>query len=201
MDLRRTLSRKITGPLVPALSKLGLTPDMLSWLGLVITLVAAAFIGTGNLLVGGILILVAGLFDILDGALARYSHKATLSGAILDSTFDRISEAALLLGLLIYNLRGAADSIVTILIFVTLITSFLVSYIRARAEGLGVDCKVGLFTRAERVIILALGLLANQVLIVLAILAFFSLVTVIHRFIYAYRKAREKAQVGSNDLP
>jgi len=192
MDLRRTVSNRITSPLVPALSRLGLTPNMVSWIGLVITFVAAVFTGMGNLLVGGILILVAGLFDILDGALARYSNKASPAGALLDSTFDRISEAALLLGLLVYNLRGEANFIITVLIFVALIASFLVSYIRARAEGLGVDCKVGLFTRAERVIILALGLLAGQVLIVIAVIAFFSSVTVIQRFIYAYRKAREK---------
>lgn len=199
MDLRRSLSQRITGPLVPALSRLGLTPNIISWIGLVITLIAAALIGMGYLLIGGILILVAGLFDILDGALARYSKKASLSGALLDSTFDRISEATLLLGLLIYNLRGEAVFIISLLIFITLIASFLVSYIRARAEGLGVDCKVGLFTRAERVIILALGLIAGQVLIVLAILAFFSSVTVIQRFVYAYRKAREKRKVESDN--
>ncbi len=186
---------------MPALSRMGLTPNMLSWLGLVITLGAAAFIGNGNLLVGGILVLVAGLFDILDGALARYIGKDSLAGALLDSTFDRISEAALLLGLLVYNLRGEADLVVSLLIFVTLISSFLVSYIRARAEGLGVDCKVGLFTRAERVIILALGLLVGQVLIVLAVLALFSSVTVVQRFIYAYRKAREKGKIEPENTP
>ncbi len=192
MDLRRTLSNRITRPLAPVLYRLGLTPNAISWLGLIITFVAAAFIGMGNLLAGGILILVAGLFDIMDGALARYSNKASASGALLDSTFDRISEASLLLGLLIYNLRTEANFVISILIFTTLIASFLVSYIRARAEGLGVDCKVGLFTRAERVIILALGLLVGQVLIALAVMAFFSSVTVIQRFVYAYCKAREK---------
>jgi CDP-diacylglycerol--glycerol-3-phosphate 3-phosphatidyltransferase len=191
MDFRRTISNRITGPLVPFLSKIGLTPDVVTWIGLVINLAAAAVVALGHLLVGGILLLVAGLFDILDGALARYSNKTTAFGAILDSTFDRLSEAALLCGLLVYSvLHGYTTELY--LIFAVLVGSFLVSYVRARSEGAGIQCSVGLFTRAERVIILALGLLLNQVLIALIVLVLFSFFTFGQRMFHVYRKAKGK---------
>ena len=191
MDFRRIISNRITGPLVPFLSKIGLTPDAVTWIGLVINLAAAAVIALGHLLTGGILLIVAGLFDILDGALARYSNKTTTFGAILDSTFDRLSEAALLCGLLVYSvLNGYSTELY--LIFAVLVFSFLVSYVRARSEGMGIECRVGLFTRAERVIILALGLLLNQVLIALIVLAFFSFFTFGQRMFHVYRKTKGK---------
>ena len=191
MDFRRIISNRITGPLVPFLSKIGLTPDAVTWIGLVINLAAAAVIALGHLLTGGILLIVAGLFDILDGALARYSNKTTTFGAILDSTFDRLSEAALLCGLLVYSvLNGYSTELY--LIFAVLVFSFLVSYVRARSEGMGIECRVGLFTRAERVIILALGLLLNQVLIALIVLALFSFFTFGQRMFHVYRKTKGK---------
>ena len=191
MDFRRTISNRITGPLVPFLSKIGLTPDVVTWIGLVINLAAAAVVALGHLLIGGILLLVAGLFDILDGALARYTNKTTAFGAILDSTFDRLSEAVLLCGLLVYSvLQGYTTELY--LIFAVLVGSYLVSYVRSRAEGMGIECRVGLFTRAERVIILALGLLLNQVLIALIVLALFSFFTFGQRMFHVYRKAKGK---------
>ena len=191
MDFRRTISNRITGPLVPFLSKIGLTPDVVTWIGLVINLAAAAVVALGHLLIGGILLLVAGLFDILDGALARYTNKTTAFGAILDSTFDRLSEAVLLCGLLVYSvLQGYTTELY--LIFAVLVGSYLVSYVRSRAEGMGIECRVGLFTRAERVIILALGLLLNQVLIALIVLALFSFFTFGQRMFHVYRKTKGK---------
>ena len=191
MDFRRTISNRITRPLVPFLSKIGLTPDVVTWIGLVINFAAAAVVALGHLLTGGILLLVAGLFDILDGALARYANKTTTFGAILDSTFDRLSEAVLLCGLLVYSVLNG-HTIELYLIFAVLVGSFLVSYVRARAEGMGIECRVGLFTRAERVIILALGLLLNQVLIALIVLTLFSFFTFGQRMFYVYRKAKGK---------
>ena len=191
MDFRRTISNRITRPLVPFLSKIGLTPDVVTWIGLVINFAAAAVVALGHLLTGGILLLVAGLFDILDGALARYANKTTTFGAILDSTFDRLSEAVLLCGLLVYSVLNG-HTIELYLIFAVLVGSFLVSYVRARAEGMGIECRVGLFTRAERVIILALGLLLNQVLIALIVLALFSFFTFGQRMFHVYRKTKGK---------
>jgi len=190
MDLRKFAAAKITGPLVPFLSRTGLTPDILTWVGLLISAIAATMVGLNHLLVGGVLVLVAGLFDILDGALARLTNHATKFGALLDSTFDRISEALLLAGLLALYLT-IPQTIEIPLIFGVLVGSFLISYIRARAEGLGIECKTGLFTRAERVIILALGLMVNQVLITLIVLAVFTFITVIQRIVYVWRQTRK----------
>ena len=182
-QLRKNLGVQITNPIVQVVSKSGLKPDVLTFIGLGISIAAAYFVAMGYFLLGGFLILVSGLFDLLDGALARFTKQTTKFGAILDSTVDRISEAAILCGLLIWYIVGVASLEIT-LIFVVLIGSFLVSYIRARAEGLGLECQVGLFTRAERVIVLALGLLVGQVLIALWILVVFVYVTIIQRLVY-----------------
>jgi len=191
-DFRKSLASRITGPLVPFLSRIGLTPDLATWIGLGINIIAAAIIATNRLLIGGILVLFSGLFDILDGALARFTNKSTLFGALLDSTFDRLSEAIILFGILIIYVKS--EHVVEILlIFGVMIGSFLISYIRARAEGLGLECKTGLFTRAERVIILALGLMLNQIFIVLIILAVFTFITVIQRLVHVWQQARRPA--------
>jgi CDP-diacylglycerol---glycerol-3-phosphate 3-phosphatidyltransferase len=193
MDFRKTISNKITGPLVPALNKIGLTPNIITWSALIINILAAAAAATNYLLACGILVLFAGLFDILDGALARFANKSTRFGALLDSTFDRFSEAIVLFGLL-YLYVNAGKTMEILLIFIVMIFSFLISYIRARSEGLNIDNKTGLFTRTERVIILALGLIVNQVLITLVILAIFTFITVIQRLIYAYIQTQKTGQ-------
>jgi CDP-diacylglycerol--glycerol-3-phosphate 3-phosphatidyltransferase len=182
--LRANLALRITNPVIGILSKSGIKPDALTFTGLAINIGAAYVIATGHFPLGGILILVAGLFDLLDGALARFAKKTTKFGAILDSTVDRISEAAIFCGLLVWYMPGRLE---ILLIFAVLIGSFLVSYIRARAEGLGLECKGGLFTRAERVIVLAVGLLVNQVVIALWILVVFVYITVVQRLVYLRR--------------
>jgi CDP-diacylglycerol--glycerol-3-phosphate 3-phosphatidyltransferase len=193
-ELRRKAGRLLTDPLVPLISKLRLTPDMMTTIGLVLNLVAAVFIGFGHLLWGGLIFLLAGLFDLLDGALARYMEKTTRFGALFDSTVDRVTEGALFLSFIFITGVGAWPYNVNwqlALIFLALIGSFLTSYIRARAEGLDIDCTVGLFTRVERVIILALGLLFNQVFVALAIVVVLSFVTAGQRFVHAWRQARK----------
>ena len=183
-ELRANLALRITNPVIGILSKSGIKPDALTFTGLAINIGAAYVIATGHFPLGGILILVAGLFDLLDGALARFAKKTTKFGAILDSAVDRISEAAIFCGLLVWYMPGRSE---ILLIFAVLIGSFLVSYIRARAEGLGLECKGGLFTRAERVIVLAVGLLVNQVIIALWILVVFVYITVVQRLVYLRR--------------
>jgi CDP-diacylglycerol--glycerol-3-phosphate 3-phosphatidyltransferase len=184
INIRRNLAYRITDPMVRILSKSGITPNALTFINLALNIVAAYVIATGHLLLGGVLLLVAGLFDLLDGALARFTKQTTRFGAILDSVADRISEAAILCGLLIWYIPQEEASLEIVLIFVVLIGSFLVSYIRARAEGLGWQCQVGLFTRAERVIVLAIGLLINQIFIALCVLVIFVFITVVQRLIY-----------------
>ena len=195
-EFRKIAARRITEPLKTTLIKSRLKPNTLTWLALAISIIAAGTIATNHLLIGGFLVLLSGLFDILDGALARLTNQATRFGALLDSTFDRISDAVLLLGLLVlYLMSGGTTEMV--LIFLALISSFLTSYVRARAEGLGINCPVGLFTRAERVIILALGLLLNplyefSIFIALLIVVVLGFVTVGQRLIYVWQQTKSQ---------
>lgn len=191
-ELRRKAARIITDPIIPVVSKLRLTPNMMTIIGMVLNLVAAVIVGLGHLLAGGIVFLVAAFFDMLDGALARYMGKTTRFGAFFDSVVDRITEGALFLSFIFITDPSSWPYSVPVelaLIFLAMTGSFLTSYIRARAEGLNIDCTVGLFTRVERVIIIALGLLLNQVFIALAIVVVLSFVTVGQRFIHVWRHA------------
>jgi CDP-diacylglycerol--glycerol-3-phosphate 3-phosphatidyltransferase len=196
IDIRRNLAHRITDPIVGILSKSGITPNALTFINLALNIVASYVIATGHFAIGGVLVLVSGLFDLLDGALARFTKRTTKFGAILDSTVDRISEAAILCGLLIWYIPQGA-SLEIVLVFAVLIGSFLVSYIRARAEGLGLQCQVGLFTRAERVIVLAVGLLINQIFIhsifvALCVLVVFVFITVVQRLVYLWKQEKIK---------
>jgi CDP-diacylglycerol--glycerol-3-phosphate 3-phosphatidyltransferase len=191
---RKNLAEIITKPVINLLAKTPLTPNIITIIGFIIILGAGALVIFKYFLAAGIVVLVAGLFDMLDGALARGTGKTTRFGAVLDSTLDRVSEAVLLVTLLAVFTQ---DGLVTesILSGVALVGSLLVSYIRARMEGLGVECKEGFFTRPERVILLSLGLMLSQfdkaLLITLAVLTFCSWLTVIERMVYAWRKLKE----------
>jgi CDP-diacylglycerol--glycerol-3-phosphate 3-phosphatidyltransferase len=176
---------------VRVLARTPVTPNALSWSGFILALGAAALVITGHLFAAGFVVLVAGFFDILDGALARLIEKVTPFGAVLDAALDRLSEAVLLLAIL--ALYATEQSLVGILLVgAALIGSQLVSYIRARAEAQGLECRVGIFTRAERVVVLALGLLlshfAHALIIALAIIVVFSLVTVGQRLVYVWQQ-------------
>lgn len=193
-ELRRIAARWITEPLNTVLVKSRLKPNNLTWIALVTSVIAAASIATNQLLIGGFLVLLSGLFDILDGALARLTNQSTRFGALLDSTFDRISDAIVLLGFLVLYIRSEGY-IEIVLIFLALVGALLTSYIRARAEGIGVNCPIGLFTRTERVIILALGLLLNplcefSILIALVILIVLGFVTVGQRLVYVWQQTK-----------
>jgi len=172
---RKAISNCVAQPVVNLLARTPLTPNLVSWLGFWITLGAAALIGTNHLLAAGIVVLVAGLFDMLDGALAR------------------LSEAALLLAILVIYVRGQQVG-ESILVGLAMVSSFTVSYLRSRIEAMGIEGNVGLFTRPERVIILALGLMLSQfqyvLVIALSIITFFSFVTAGQRLFHAWRQTR-----------
>jgi len=192
-EVRKALAYRLTEPVVRFLSRTPITPSAITWFGFLLTAGAAALIITGHLLVAGLVVLIAGFFDMLDGALARHTNQATRFGAVLDSTLDRLSEAVLLLGILV--IYAEEQSITGILLVsVALVGSLLVSYTRARAEALGLECQVGLFTRTERVIVLALGLLLNQIdnalIIALAIIVVFSFITVAQRLLYIWHQTK-----------
>ncbi len=181
-------------PVARVVAKTRLTPNAVTIFGFLFNVGIAYILSTGHFLLGGLLILVAGAFDLLDGALARVTGRSTTFGALLDSSIDRYSEAVLLFGLLVYFARRQ-ETTEMILIFATIVGSMLISYVRARAEGLGLDAEVGLMRRTVRICTLALGLIINQVLIILWILAVLTNLTVAQRLIHVWRKTR-KGQKG-----
>ena len=191
--VRKTASHYLTEPAVRLLARTSITPSNITWLGFLLAVGAAALIITGHLFAAGFVVLVSGFLDMLDGTLARHTNQATLFGAILDSTLERLSEAVLLLGILVLYARDQSLAPV-LLVGIALIGSLLVSYIRARAEALGLECQVGIFTRPERVIVLALGLLLNQIdnalVIALAIIVVFSFITAGQRLSYVWRQTK-----------
>jgi len=178
----------ILDPLSRLLARLGVQPNLLSLIGFFIASAAGAVVAAGYISYGGWLFLLSGPFDALDGALARISGLETRFGAFLDSFIDRYSEAAVLFGILYWsNLQG--DRILIALTFLTLLGSLMVSYARARAEALNISCKVGLFTRLERFIVLTLALLTKQLLIGLVILACLTNFTALQRMFHVYRQS------------
>lgn len=200
-DIRKASAYQITAPFVKLLATLRVSPNAVSWFGLLLSLAAATLVATAHLLAGGIMVLLAGGFDMLDGALARRTNRATRFGGILDSTLDRVSEAALLLGILVLFLTAEEYPALfwpmtpkwsILLLALVMVSAPVVSYLRARAEAAGLDCRLGIFTRPERIIMLALGLLLNQMFIALAIIALLSLVTIGQRFFLIWQKTRNE---------
>ena len=187
--VRKTAEKYFTDPVISLLAKTSVTPNTLTWIGFLISVVTAVFAAFGYMLVAGLLILFGGYFDMIDGSLARRTGKVTLFGGVLDSTLDRLSEGVLLLGLL-YWFAGEGSVIGIMLVGITLLSSLVVSYIRAKAEIIKVECLEGLFTRPERVIVLAIGLLINQIEIALGIVAFFSVYTVGQRLYHVWRQLK-----------
>ncbi len=192
-DSRKPIARYLTRPVVWLLAKTAITPDALTWAGFLLSVGAAVLVVTEHIFAAGLVVLVAGFFDMLDGALARYTNRITRFGSVLDSVLDRLSEAVLLLGILVLYARGQSVTLI-LLVGLALLGSLLVSYIRARAEALDVKCEVGLFTRTERVVVLALGLMLNQITyalaIALAIITVFSFITVGQRLVYVWQQTR-----------
>jgi CDP-diacylglycerol--glycerol-3-phosphate 3-phosphatidyltransferase len=164
---------------------------MLTIFGFILNVVVAALLATGNLIPGGIMIIVAGVFDMLDGALAKVTNRSSDFGAFLDSVVDRYSEATVLFGLLLYyyqqpNQEGLIE---IVLIYVILVGSMMISYARARAGALQISNEVGLMARPERVILLAVGLLINSYLLmpVLWVLAIGTQFTALQRVYHVWR--------------
>jgi CDP-diacylglycerol--glycerol-3-phosphate 3-phosphatidyltransferase len=190
---RKAFAHRFSQPIVRLLARTKVTPNALTWLGLLLSLAAGVLIALKQPFVAGFVVLFAGLFDMLDGALARLTDRTTKFGAILDSTLDRLGEVAVLLGLLIFFVREPSTTGILLVGF-TLPGALLVSYLRARAEAAGLVGEVGFFTRTERVIILSLGLLLSSIdfalIIALGIIAFFSYVTVIQRLVHIWHQIK-----------
>jgi len=168
-----------------------LSPNILTTTGLLLSGFGSWTITQGRHSLAGSVIFLAGLFDLFDGALARAKNSSNSFGAFYDSTVDRFSEALIYLGIVIYFLQQG-DSLAIILGYLTLVGSFMVSYTRARAEGLGYRCRVGWMTRPERIITLSLGLLVHQLKITLWVLVVLTNITIFQRIYFMWINSREK---------
>lgn len=164
-EIRAALAGYIETPGARVLGALGLTPNAITLIGFAVCVLSAVLVGNGWLLAGGIVFLAGGGLDMFDGALARMSGKASPFGALMDSVFDRLGEAALFVGMGFYFLTVGYSEDITLLYVIILLLALVfsqgVSYLRARGEGLGAYTRDGLMTRTERVIILGFGLVAD----------------------------------------
>jgi CDP-diacylglycerol--glycerol-3-phosphate 3-phosphatidyltransferase len=181
--------RSLLNPLVRFLSSLKVGPDSLTATGWAFSLVAAVLFATGYVRTAGAVMLFAGLFDALDGAVARESNRMSRFGAFLDSTLDRLSESAVFVGIIFY-LAAAGSPYEVLLAGAAMTFSLGTSYTRARAEGLGLDCEVGLLERAGRVVILSFASIAGFLTLGLALVATGALVTTVQRILHVRRTTK-----------
>ena len=181
--------RNILDPVVTLISQMGIPPVAITIAGVLISLVGAFLVAGGSLVSGAVILLIAGLCDTVDGSLARKEHKVTDFGAFIDSTGDRITEIAYFGGLIFYYLDSPANRFHIFFILIALAGSLLTSYTRARAEGLGMECTVGLLERPERIVLLIVGLLLNSFVLtgVIIVLALLTVITFIQRVIHVRR--------------
>jgi len=189
-------------PLGRALARAGITPNMVTFVGFAVVAVACWFIGTGQHLTAGLILTVGGFLDAVDGAVARGSGKATSFGAFFDSTLDRLSDASMLgavVWFFVSSPEGSAipdwsspwgtSALAALLAGVALVSGFMTSYIRARAEGLGYECQVGIAERTERVVIVAAGLILGLLFPAVLILAVLSTFTAGQRFVHVWKQS------------
>ena len=194
-QIRESILRYVELPGARLLRALKLTPNAVTLISFAITVASAYLVGSGWLVAGGIVFLLGSGLDLMDGALARLTGTASPFGALLDSVFDRLGEAALFVGLAFYAIRGGASEsfqpIFIITLFLALIFSQGVSYLRARGEGLGVFTRAGVMTRTERVILLGIGLLIDQIFWVLLLIAVVSCFTLFQRMFTIRRELNQ----------
>jgi phosphatidylinositol phosphate synthase len=188
-------------PLVDRLIRAGVRPNTITTIGTGLVLISAVVYASGHIRIGGLLLLLSGVADTLDGQVARGGAMVTRFGAFYDSTLDRVGDGATFIGIGAFLLTSpdvAYRTPAVILCMVAILGSVLVSYARARAEGLGLDCKVGIAQRAERVLGLGLASLVfgagrHALLLetIVALLAIASIITVVQRFVYVYKHAEK----------
>ena len=190
-DQMRLRFKGILDPIATFLNRLGLMPNTVTILGLIGNTVGAFLLAQGNMTWGGILILLMGPVDGLDGTMARLRGEPSEFGAFVDSVTDRYSELVIFAGLLYYY-ASAQDLLGTMLVFFAAAGSVLVSYARARAQSLGMDSKVGILTRMERYLVLGPALVLHLTIYGLWILAIFANITAVQRIIDVRRQYHEK---------
>ena len=184
--VRKPLEKALT-PVARGLLRLNVKPNQVSMAGVMLNLGAAALIVADNAVLAGVVYLVAGTLDLLDGVLARLAKTASAFGAFLDSTLDRISEGVVF-SAIAYRFALEGSAVDAGLAVLALLGSLLVSYTRARAEGLGAECKTGVVTRAERVVLIAFGLLSGLMSPVIYVLIVLTALTVGQRVVRTFRE-------------
>jgi CDP-diacylglycerol--glycerol-3-phosphate 3-phosphatidyltransferase len=195
----------LTGPIARALIRGGVHPNTITTVGTLFVIGSGLAFGVGAVRLGGALLLASGVFDILDGQVARQGAQTTTFGAFYDSTLDRVGEGAVFSGLIFWFLAGPLPSELKMpavgVALLALVSSLVVSYTRARAESLGVECRVGIAARAERILLLGLPALAFGagpaaagpgvlLLWIVSVLAIVSAITVVQRVVHVARVAR-----------
>jgi CDP-diacylglycerol--glycerol-3-phosphate 3-phosphatidyltransferase len=157
-DAVRALAQRLVGPLLAT----PITPNTITTIGLLFAVLVAWLVGAGYLLAGGLVLAVSSITDIADGALARARNAATDYGAFYDSLLDRMGEAVIGLGIIVYYINHGHAMEGTVLTYLGIVGALMVSYARARAEGLGLECKVGFMARPERIVVTCIGLVLAQ---------------------------------------
>ncbi|MBE0429268.1 MAG: CDP-alcohol phosphatidyltransferase family protein [Thermoleophilia bacterium] len=192
--------RRLFSPLSAAIGRTSISPNMLTALGLLFSIAAAVLVWYGYYMTAALVFTAGALCDMLDGAVARLSERMTPMGAFLDSTFDRVGEGVVLTAIALAYAREGSLWMVGAS-FAVMIGSFLVSYTRARAEALGLECKVGLMTRPERLVLIGLGLLLQRfgvLPVVMYILAVLTAVTVSQRILHVRKQFKESGLAGNH---
>ncbi len=190
-DWARTQAGVILMPIARVMARLGIHPNTVTLVGFLLQVGVGVVFGLGHLVLGGWLLLVVAPVDALDGALARALDQKSLLGAFLDSTFDRLSDAALILGLTVHYLRQG-EHLEVVLLLISLVAALMVSYTRARAEALGFPCRVGLLTRLERIVLIAALSAVGLPIVMIWALAVLSVFTVVQRILYVYAVSRRE---------
>ncbi len=188
-------------PVAKGLMRLGLNAMALTLIGFLFAVIAGFLFALGHIRLGAVAVLISGILDSADGTVARLSGEVSRAGAFTDSAVDRYCEAVIFFGLLMHFLH--TSSFYLVLTFVAMSGAFMVSYMRARLEGLGKECRVGLLEREDRVIVLAVGGLIGEIGIKVALwaLAVFSHYTALQRVRYATRSLEESGSDRLNGGP
>jgi len=184
----RIIFKGVLEPIAVLLNRAGIRPNTVTLFGLLGNMLAAVFLARGSFFTGGILVLVVGPIDALDGTMARLRGESTAFGAFVDSVTDRYSELFILLGILVYSLNQQNIRL-SVLVYIAAAGSVLVSYVKARAEGLGMSANMGILTRVERYLVIAPSLILNQVEIGMWIIAIFANFTAFQRILFVRKQA------------
>ena len=187
---------KIVALIVRGLALTKIDPNVLTFIGLVINIMAAVLLAAGLFRTAGFVIIAAAIFDMVDGRVARTTNRVTRFGGFFDSVMDRYSDLALLMGLLVYY-ASVNRFFYVVLTAIVMTASVMVSYTRARAENVIPGCKVGFMERPERIVLLIIGALFNRMAPVLWVIAILGNLTVVHRMIFTWQESRrlEDAQL------